>query len=97
MAHPERIVFVCMNQRPPGAKASCGPAGAGEVLAALRAELEARTELWGRVRVAASSCLGPCEQGPHVVVYPDDVWYAEVKPEDACRILDTVSGDRSQG
>ena len=79
-----------MNQRPPMAKPSCGPVGADQVLAALRGELERRTELWGRVRVAASSCLGPCEQGPHVVVYPDDVWYSEVKPEDTSKILDAI-------
>ncbi len=33
------------------------------------------------VLVTGSSCLGPCEQGPTVVVYPDGTWYSEVKDD----------------
>jgi (2Fe-2S) ferredoxin len=42
----------------------------------------------GQVLVTGSSCLGPCEQGPTVVVYPDGVWYAQVKEADVAVILD---------
>jgi (2Fe-2S) ferredoxin len=42
----------------------------------------------GEVLVTGSSCLGPCEQGPTVVVYPDGTWYAQVKEADVAVILD---------
>jgi len=33
-------------------------------------------------------CFGGCHDGPNVLLYPDKVWYADVKPEDADRIVD---------
>ena len=42
----------------------------------------------GEVIVTGSSCLGPCEQGPTVVVYPDGTWYTQVKEEHVSLILD---------
>ena len=42
----------------------------------------------GEVLVTGSACLGPCEEGPTVVVYPDGVWYSKVKEEHIATILD---------
>jgi len=42
----------------------------------------------GEVLVTASTCLGPCEEGPTVVVYPDGTWYSHVKDSDVPTILD---------
>ena len=42
----------------------------------------------GEVLVSGSSCLGPCEQGPTVVVYPDNTWYSKVTEQDVATILD---------
>ena len=33
-----------------------------------------------RVKRGQTPCLGVCEQGPIVVVYPEGVWYAQVTP-----------------
>jgi (2Fe-2S) ferredoxin len=41
-----------------------------------------------RVRVNKSGCLGQCGHGPMVVVYPDNVWYAGVRLEDAAEIVE---------
>jgi (2Fe-2S) ferredoxin len=46
----------------------------------------------GTVLVTGSSCLGPCEQGPTVVVYPDGVWYSQIKESDVPVILDEHIG-----
>jgi (2Fe-2S) ferredoxin len=43
--------------------------------------------LAGRVRINKSLCLDQCEHGPTVVVYPEAVWYGNVKPEDAEEIV----------
>ncbi len=40
-----------------------------------------------RVRINKSGCLDQCEHGPTVVVYPEAVWYGNVKPEDAEEIV----------
>jgi len=42
----------------------------------------------GNVRVNTAGCLDRCEQGPVVVVYPDDVWYTYVDQEDIDEIID---------
>jgi (2Fe-2S) ferredoxin len=80
--------FVCTNARPPFAKPSCGPNGGHPVLAAFQESVE-KLGLLNEVKVTACSCLGPCENGPVMVVYPEATWYAGVKPEDVLEILES--------
>ncbi|MBF0192811.1 MAG: (2Fe-2S) ferredoxin domain-containing protein [Magnetococcales bacterium] len=81
-------LFVCMNQRPAGhPRGSCGGAGAGSVFEALMAEVEKRG-LFEQIMVTGTFCMGPCDKGPTVVVYPDGVWYGGVKPKDIPEIFD---------
>jgi (2Fe-2S) ferredoxin len=77
----ERHVFVCVNNRPPFAKPSCAPRGAASLLQALAGAIEERG-LSRSVGLTATLCLGPCEQGPTMVVYPDGVWYRGVQEAD---------------
>jgi (2Fe-2S) ferredoxin len=84
-----RHVFVCVNRRPEGSRPACGTRGGQELADALRHEVAARPELWGRAAVTACECLGPCFDGPNVVIYPDGVWYAGVRAEDAGEIADS--------
>ncbi len=57
--------------------------------------LVAQAGLKARVRVNHSGCLDQCGYGPMVVVYPDDVWYHDVRPEDAEEIVrEHLSGGR---
>ena len=86
MSRYQRHFFVCQTRRPPGGKASCGARGAPDVLNALIEALGENEALWGKVSVTACGCLGPCDDGPTVVVYPEGVWYAPVTPEDAREI-----------
>jgi len=80
--------FVCTNARPPCAKASCGPQDANQVLMMLREEVEKRG-LDNEIKVTASGCLGPCEEGPVMVVYPEGVWYQKVGPSDVSEIVES--------
>jgi (2Fe-2S) ferredoxin len=84
----ERHFFVCENERPPLGKPSCRPRGAAEILTALQEGVGAHPELWGRVAVTPSGCLGPCFEGPTVVVYPEAVWYVGVKKDDVAEIVE---------
>ena len=44
-------------------------------------------ELEGEVRVEKTGCFGLCQRGPIVVIYPDNVYYCHVTPEDADEIV----------
>lgn len=88
MPRPEKHVFVCVNQRPPGhPKGSCTDRGGQAVLTRFAEQLETR-DLKGRFRLTKSGCLGPCELGPTVLVYPDSVMYGGVTSDDVGEIID---------
>ncbi|MBF0426652.1 MAG: (2Fe-2S) ferredoxin domain-containing protein [Magnetococcales bacterium] len=85
---PKHHVFVCMNQRPEGhPRGSCGALGAGAVREVFANELEKRN-LAEQIQVTGTFCMGPCDRGPTVVVYPEGVWYGGVKPQDVGEIFD---------
>jgi (2Fe-2S) ferredoxin len=94
MGRARRHVFVCIQSRPTGGRPACGARGGPELLAALREAVAGRPELWD-VAVTGCECLGPCFDGPNAVVYPEGVWYAGARPEDAADIADEhLAGDR---
>jgi NADH-quinone oxidoreductase subunit F len=68
------------------AGAGCVASGSLEVSAALQQEIE-RQGLAKEVKVVETGCLGPCAAGPVAVVYPDGVFYQNLKPEDAREIV----------
>ncbi|MCP4546880.1 MAG: NADH-quinone oxidoreductase subunit F [bacterium] len=82
--HPERrrSVTVCGGT-------GCQAAGCAEVGEALRAELAAQG-LTDTVKLVVTGCNGFCEQGPIVVVRPDDVFYPKVKVADVKEIVGTT-------
>lgn len=88
MSRPLHHVFVCTQQRPPGhPRGACAQKGCGEVLQAFWAEVQKRNA-WDRIAVTYSGCLGPCDQGPNVLVYPEGVLYGKVTPGDVQEIFD---------
>ena len=89
MAQIERHFFVCENARPAGGKPSCGARGAAAIPTALQEGLGRHPELWGRVAVTPTGCLGPCFEGPTVVVYPEAVWYVGVTVDDVPEIVES--------
>jgi (2Fe-2S) ferredoxin len=88
MSRFTRHVFVCTNRRPVAGRPSCGARGGEDVLAALEQALAANPDLWGQVAVTGCGCLGPCFDGPNVVVYPEGVWYAGVGAADAAELAE---------
>jgi len=64
----------------------CVALGAWRVVEALKAELE-KQGLKEKVEIRETGCLGFCEQGPRVTIYPEEICYFKVKPEDAPEIV----------
>ena len=77
-----RQIFVCAT---PG-EGRCGAKGGVELLEAFRAELE-RHGL-SPASVLRNACTRRHHEGPVVFVYPDDVWYTRVTPEDVPVIVE---------
>lgn len=88
MAKPEKHVFVCTQARPPGhPRGSCGGSGSAAVMQEFLRQFEAR-QLWGRMAVTGCGCLGPCGNGPSVLVYPEGVLYGAVSTADVAAIIE---------
>jgi len=81
-------LFVCVKARDDERK-SCGDSCGPELRAALKEEVTNRG--WkGKVRVSESSCLGVCNVGPNIMIYPQKIWLSNVSLEDIPHILETV-------
>ena len=77
-------IFVCTSEKN---EERCGKKGAFDVLEALRRGLAERgiTD----VKVTKSGCMDAHPCGPAVAVYPDGVWYREVRKEDVEEIIES--------
>lgn len=78
-------VFVCTNDRK-GVRKSCADGGSEGFKDALKNAVAAKG--WkGKVRVSSSGCLGLCEAGPNVMIYPQKIWFSGVTPDSLPEIL----------
>ncbi|MCP4525234.1 MAG: NADH-quinone oxidoreductase subunit F [Aestuariibacter sp.] len=64
----------------------CIAFGADEVIAAFKAEIE-KQGLQADVNTKETGCPGFCERGPVVVIYPEEICYLQVKPDDVPEIV----------
>jgi len=84
-------VFVCTGK-------SCSSVGSAEVREAFERELKARGILFGKeakgknpkgsIVVTECASVGFCAIGAAVMVYPDGVWYAQVRAADVPEIIE---------
>ena len=80
-------MFFCTNQRDPG-EACC----ANHNARAMRDYAKQRSKELGLagpggIRVNLAGCLGRCELGPVIVIYPQEVWYTYVDEDDIEEIM----------
>ena len=84
-------VFVCSGK-------SCSAVGSAEVIEAFELQLKARGILFGReakgknpkgsVVLTECASVGFCAVGAAVMIYPDGVWYAQVRATDVPEIIE---------
>ena len=88
MARPEYHVFICSQQRPAGhPRSSCAEKGAGKLMPVFSQGIMARN-LYHKVSLVPTGCLGPCQVGANVLVFPGATLYMDVQPEDVDQIID---------
>src|SRR5437763_623102 len=85
-----RHVFVCTGK-------SCSARDSAEVLSAFERELKARGILFGKeakgknphgsVVLTECASVGFCATGAAVMIYPDGVWYAQVRADDVPQLV----------
>ena len=81
-------VFACYTQRPHGhPRGSCGAAGAQPLWDRMGKAIE--TQRLGDIGFTASGCLGFCNAGPLMVVYPDGIWCRPTGAEDIDEIVES--------
>lgn len=88
MSYYKHHVFVCTNLRADGTQ-SCQQYDAQ----AMRDHMKKRSKELGlvssgEVRINSAGCLNRCEEGPVMVIYPQETWYNFVDQEDIDEIID---------
>jgi (2Fe-2S) ferredoxin len=83
----EKYVFVCANVRGPGERVSCGGSSVGGELAETLKAAVKTAGASGRIRVSKTQCLNVCQEGPNILIYPDNLWLKKVGLSDIPDIL----------
>jgi (2Fe-2S) ferredoxin len=80
-------VFFCCNQRANG-EPCCNDHRAQQVREYAKSKIKAlKLAGPGAVRINQAGCLDRCEEGPVLVVYPEEVWYSYVDTSDVDEII----------
>lgn len=79
----EKHVFVCTD----GDSCAGVDGDAWGIHGKLKKAVAREPSLKGRVRINKSGCLDQCGFGPMIVIYPDNVWYWAVEPDDVEQIV----------
>ncbi len=89
--------FVCTQEKPEGVPC-CLAAGSFRVLDALHGALGAQG-LANDVQVSSCGCLGVCDSGPVMIVYPEGIWYTKLTANDVPEIVSShfQAGKKSLG
>lgn len=77
--------FVCTQEKAEGVPC-CATAGSFSVLGALHGAL-GKQGLADEVQVSSCGCLGICDSGPVMVVYPEGIWYTKLTPADVPEVV----------
>jgi (2Fe-2S) ferredoxin len=87
--HPyKKHIFVCENIRPENSPKGCCFRKDGPKIRSLLKEKLANKGLHKTYRINSAGCLGVCEHGAALVIYPQSIWYGKVSEKDVDEIID---------
>lgn len=87
MPKPEFQILVCTNERPPDAtKPCCGPKDGLAVYRRFK-DVVRKQGLRDRVMTVRTGCLKHCSQGVVVCIWPHNLWFRLVTPDDVEAIV----------
>jgi (2Fe-2S) ferredoxin len=87
MSYYKHHVFVCTNQREAGEQC-CNSVGGSDMFAYAKDRVGALKQNGvGAIRINKAGCLGRCDNGPVMVVYPEETWYSFIDKEDVEEII----------
>ena len=86
---PLKHILVCTNERPQG-KECCSNVQGYEIFRELKDWVKANG-LASSIWITRTGCLGFCNNvGATIVIYPDELWFKEVKKEEIQKIKDSI-------
>lgn len=81
-------IFICTNQRTGSDKISCGEAHGLELVAEFKKQIN-DLNINLKIRAQRAGCLGICDFGPTVAIYPEGIFYVGVKTDDVKEIIES--------
>ena len=82
-------IFVCVNDRQ-GTRKSCADGQSIEIRQILKDHFHQMQLPPNSVRISQSLCMGLCNEGPNLMIYPQGIWYSAVGVEDIDAIIKKV-------
>lgn len=94
MGYYKHHVFFCTNKREPDENGNKRPCCADKNAVEMREYCKKKVKKAGlagagAVRVNNAGCLDRCEEGPCIVVYPEETWYTYVDEGDIDEIVES--------
>jgi len=88
MSYYQKHVFFCVNQREAGA-ACCNNLGAQDVRDYAKDRIKSlKLSGQGKIRINNAGCLDRCDEGPVIVIYPEETWYTYIDKDDVDEIIE---------
>ena len=82
----KKHIFICTNQKDNGKKC-CGQEDGMKLVLAMQSKMKEK-DLHLEMRAQRAGCLNVCANGPAMVIYPEGVFYAQIKSKDVKSICD---------
>jgi (2Fe-2S) ferredoxin len=83
----DKHIFVCNNERKNNERRSCGDQHGLELVAAFKKQLNDK-KLPINIRSQKCGCLGICDFGPTIAIYPEGTFYVNVQLDDVSEIIE---------
>lgn len=80
----KRHIFVCINDREVGE--ACAKRDSEKILSILRYHVN-QNGLMGIYNITKTKCLGHCNEGPTIAIYPEGYIFKKVSLEDTKKII----------